>query len=674
MAKHKEDSNDEMFASLDLSNYKKLSSIEHCLARPSIYIGSMEFKGEREIERYNPSLDRPIYRDYDATFCDGLNTMFNELVNNSYDEYVRQKRRNAVIMDRISAIVNPETGKVAVWDNGGIPVVKHPEYDEWLPQMLFGNLRSGSNYVEDRGAVAGVNGVGASLVNVFSKQFTVITAFNGLKFTCTWHDNMSRHDEPFIEKCSKKEHFTYIEAYIDLARWQIGDEALTAIPNDTVDKWLSRCIEIAVMGCNEKKPLTVEWHNEASAQNYEFAFQHFWQYKDMWQGSEEYRGDENDNYSFEIGPSRHGVFESFALVNSIRCDYGTHMDFIANVVADYINEHLQSKHGIDITDKRGWKQQIFKQMSIMSMWHIPNASFDAQIKDKLATPTSKFGFNINISDKLKKYLASTAIVQNIVDEYRAKQEYEAHKARKRKQKEMDDKLTVKTKQFHVDKLVDASQKYSREECELFIIEGDSASQGIRSNRDAKTQGFYCLKGKSLGNTFYLNDEAIMKKEILTGLMMAIGLKFNQKATTKNLRFGRISILTDADVDGDSICAMLLLFFAKFWPELFDMGIIQHVVSPLIVATKGEEKLFFYTQEEFKQHEQTLVDAGYELDYKKGLAALTDEEFEDMMRNPIYEKFNMSDLAWQAFDAWFGSNSDLRKDLMGINRNVYWSGN
>ena len=104
---------------MDISRYRKLTDIEHIIQRPAIYIGNMEFTGEREVERYDPTLDRPIYREYNAVGCDSLNTMFNELINNAFDERVRglDEHRSQVV-DHISAIVCPATGKIAMWDRG----------------------------------------------------------------------------------------------------------------------------------------------------------------------------------------------------------------------------------------------------------------------------------------------------------------------------------------------------------------------------------------------------------------------------------------------------------------------------------------------------------------------------------------------------------------------------
>lgn len=654
-------------SAVNLSNFKKLSDVEHIRMKPGMYIGAMEFRPEQECELYRPEVnpDRPIHRVYDSVQSLGLNTMFKELIENSYDERARGIRRgDSMIVNRISVIVNQQTGKLAIWDNGGISVVMHPDYNEWLPQMIFGYLRSGSNFVADRGDLSGTNGLGASLVNVMSKSFKVITAKDGKQFEMTWYDGMSKHTEPKITKCKKSEHFTYVEAFLDLNMWEyVNAQPLDHIPNDTIDKWLSRSIEVAVMGCDVNNPLVVEWHNESTNENYEFKFKHFWEYKDLWEDTEEFRGDENEHYSFEIGPSRAGFFESFALVNSIRCDYGTHMDFIANVCADFIIDHIKAKYGFEPT-----KKEVFKHMSILSMWKIPNPEFDAQVKDRLATKTNKFGFPIMISDKLKKYLTKTTILERILTECKVKKQIEEEKQKAKEAKELNKKLEVKTKQFHVNKLVDATQKTNRYECELFIVEGDSASQGIRVNRNSLTQGFYCIRGKSIGNCYYDNPKKLIDKPEIAGLMQSLGLRFNEKADINKMRYGKISILTDADVDGYSISSLLQLFFYKFWPELFDMGVMYNVVTPIIICNNkktGEERKFYFYKDFNEAAHIFNGNKDWEVNHKKGLASLTAAEFADIMQQPVREQITSCDNAWDAINAWLGGDSSARKTLMGF---------
>ena len=339
------------------------------------------------------------------------------------------------------------------------------------------------------------------------------------------------------------------------------------------------------------------------------------------------------------------------------------MDFIANVCADFLISHIKNKYGFEPA-----KKDVFKHMSILSMWKIPNPEFDAQVKDKLATKTQKFGFPILISDKLKKYLTKTEILDRILMDCKIKKQIEEEKEKAKEAKELNKKLEVKTKQFHVNKLVDAAQKTNRNECMLFIVEGDSASQGIRVNRNALTQGFYCIRGKSIGNCYYDNPKKLIEKPEIAGLMQSLGLRFNEKADTRKLRYGKICILTDADVDGYSISSLLQLFFYKFWPELFDMGLVYNVVTPIIICNNrktGEERKFYFYDDYNKVADKFNGSKDWEVNHKKGLASLTSTEFEDSMSAPVLEQVVAKEDSWDAINAWLGGNAHVRKVLMGF---------
>jgi DNA topoisomerase-2 len=107
-------------------------------------------------------------------------------------------------------------------------------------------------------------------------------------------------------------------------------------------------------------------------------------------------------------------------------------------------------------------------------------------------------------------------------------------------------------------------------------------------------------------------------------MASLGLKLGEEP--KNLRYGRIYIYTDADPDGNSIAALLINFFNRFWPELFDQGRVYKVMTPLVVAKKGKESLSFYTNEEFEEWMTKTKSSSWDIEYKKGLAALENAEF------------------------------------------------
>jgi DNA topoisomerase-2 len=146
-------------------------------------------------------------------------------------------------------------------------------------------------------------------------------------------------------------------------------------------------------------------------------------------------------------------------------------------------------------------------------------------------------------------------------------------------------------------------------------------------------------------------------------MGSIGLKLGEDAV--NLRYGKIYIYTDADPDGNSIAAQLINFFAKYWPELFDNGMVYKVMTPLVVAKKGKESINFYTTQEFEKwtSKGNINPSTWNIEYKKGLAALEDEEYEQIIKNPYAIKIKLDKESKNTLQSWFGEDSQPRKDRL-----------
>ena len=132
---------------------------------------------------------------------------------------------------------------------------------------------------------------------------------------------------------------------------------------------------------------------------------------------------------------------------------------------------------------------------------------------------------------------------------------------------------------------------------------------------------------------------------------------------KDLRYGRILFYVDADVDGNSIAGLLLNFFYKYWPDMFDRRMIYKVETPIVVAipkSKTKKKILFYSQNEYNKWEEKADLKQWEIKYKKGLAALVDDEYQDIINSPKMTLITKDDMSADSLDIWFGKSSDLRK--------------
>jgi DNA gyrase/topoisomerase IV subunit B len=185
----------------------------------------------------------------------------------------------------------------------------------------------------------------------------------------------------------------------------------------------------------------------------------------------------------------------------------------------------------------------------------------------------------------------------------------------------------------------------------------SALSAVRKFRDPQSFGAFPLKGKFL-NVNELKPSDVIKNREVVDLMGSLGLRLGE--APENLRYGKIYIYTDADPDGDAIAALLINFFAKFWPELFTENRIFRIMTPIVVAQKGKQTMSFYTNTEYHKWFNEIDPKPWSIEYKKGLASLEDVEYNDIIRNPNTLLISSDKLFKQTLSEWFGGDSAPRK--------------
>ncbi len=602
--------------------YRKLSDVEHVLLRPGMYCGSIKprqedyhlLDGEKLVKRsvtYNPAFLK----------------IFDEIVSNSVDEHRRNPKLNEI---RIT--VDTATSTIKVWDNGGIPVVKHSEYDEWVPEMIFSNLKAGSNFNDDEERlVAGTNGVGSTLTNIFSTKFRIRTCDGKNAFEQTFSNNMRERTEAKIVKW--KQNFTEIFYVPDLPRF-----SLEGIDADHVEMMRRRCIDLAA--CNPK--LTVKFNDT------DYKFDKFSDYCKLYVDGVIY--EEAPRWKLGIAPSE-GSFTQVSFVNAVETkDGGTHVDYVAAQIVDWLREKVKKKHKLDLKPS-----ELRNHFFLFVQADIVNPAFSSQTKEKMITESKEFGSKFELSEKTLKAVLASEVVQRILDWAEQKA-----LADERKQLRELNKNLAKGK---VLKLIDAKARYGRGDCTLALFEGDSASSAFRKYRDPQRQGAFPLRGKFVNVTEMPATKIIQNQEV-KDILAATGLKMGEEP--KELRYGKILIYSDADPDGDSIAGLLINFFGRFWPELFDQGRVCRVMTPLVVAKRKGETLSFYTADDFIVWQGKQKDLSkWDVAYKKGLAALEDEEYREIIKNPNMFAIEADGSLKQTLDAWFGGDPAIRKiKIMG----------
>jgi DNA topoisomerase-2 len=596
-------------------NYQKLDEISHVLLRPGMYIGSIK---PHSSPKFVCDGDKMVSKE--ITFIPGFLKLFDEILMNSVDEFKRKGSKLNIIK------VTVKDNIITVWDNGGIPVLKHKEHKEWIPEMIFSNLRSGSNFddTENREG-SGTNGVGSSITNIYSKEFRISTCDGKNRFVQTYNNNMRKRTNPKITPSGRNH--TEISYEPDYEKFSLKN--LDATHFDLIKK---RTIDIA--GCN---PALKIYFNDVliNIKSFEDYIKYY---------TPEVFFETNKKWSIGVSLSEDG-FKQVSFVNSTETyDGGTHVDYVLNQIISKLREYFLKKHKTDVKPS-----EIKNHMSFFLNSVIINPAFSSQTKEKLITEVKDFGFTYDVPDSFINKILKSEIVESILDWIKKKQEADENKELRKLNKNLD-----KTK---IERLIDAKGK-DRSKCVLYIFEGLSAATFFRKLRDTQTMGAYTLKGKPL-NAMDLKPTQIMQDTEILGLMGAIGLKLGEEPL--GLRYGRIIITADADVDGSSITALLISFFHRFWPDLFEMNILFKAETPIVVATKGKESLSFYNTDEYNNWVKKGKNVkSYELSYKKGLAALSDVDAQEILSDPKLTKILKDKTSGEKLEVWFGKDSELRK--------------
>ena len=600
--------------------YQLLSEVEHVLKRPGMYIGSTKPHQSEEWLQNEDGKFEKIAVEYNPGFL----KLFDEIVSNSVDESKRNLNLNQIVVS-----ISPK-GEISVYDNGGIPVVMHSDLGIYIPEMIFSNLRAGSNFNDDEDrVVAGTNGVGSTLTNIFSLKFRIQTADGKNEYDQIFKNNMSDKSTPKIKPSDRN--FTQITYTVDLERF-----GMTEIDETHIRMIRKRLVDIAA--CNPN--LKVQFNKE------KFKFRTFKEYADLYTDNVIY--ERSENWEIAIAPSTNGSNQFISYVNSVETkDGGTHVNHLQWQITDKLRNLILKKHKVEIRPA-----EIRNHLMIFINCTIVNPAFSSQTKEKLITEPKDFGSMHTVSDKMIKSAFSSEIVASILDWIQRKAEAE-ERAQLRK-------LNKNLSTAKILKLIDAKSKGDRNECTLGIFEGESAISAVRQFRDAQTFGAFPLKGKFL-NVSELKNTEIIKSEEVVNLMGSLGLKLGEEPEA--LRYGKVLIYTDADPDGDAIASMLINFFDKYWPELFDQDRVYKVLTPLVVAKKGKEVLYFYSNDEYRTWENKTDVKKYNIEYKKGLASLEDDEYEEIIKNPRLLRIKNDKLYRESLKNWFGRDSAPRKEAL-----------
>jgi DNA topoisomerase-2 len=645
--------------------YQKKTDKEHILDAPDTYIGSIEM-GEQNVNVMSSELS--ITNITSNNIIDGLYKIYDEAVVNSRDHATRTKGLKGNGNHAVSYIdigITEEGVITIINDGNGIDVAEHPEHKLWIPEMIFGHLRTSTNYDKsEKKIVGGKNGFGVKLVFIWSEWGMVETVDHTrkLKYTQYFKENLDIIEKPKITKCTTKP-YTKITFKPDYKRFGVK-----GLSTDMFTLFKRRVYDIAAV---TDKTVKVKFNSQV------VPIKNFAQYVDLYIGNDKEKvprtGEEFDRWEYIVAVNHSDEFKQVSFVNGIYTSKGgKHVEYITNQIVKKLCSYINAKKKIDVKPSA-----IKEQLSVFLKCDIENPSFDSQTKDYMNTPSSKFGSSCTVSDKLVEKLAKSGVMQTACAISDAKDNKQAKKTDGSKSK------TIRG----IPKLVDANFAGTKKasSCSLIFCEGDSAKAGIMSGlskEDRNYFGIYPLKGKLFNVRGEKRDKISDNKEI-SEIKQILGLVTGKSYKTRQdvdrcLRYGKVIFMTDQDLDGSHIKGLGINLFESEWPDLTNVpNFIAFMNTPILKATTGTGKnqitKLFYNDGEFNKWCETNDKSKYQIKYYKGLGTSTGKEFKEYFQEKKFVNFtHTGEVSSDSLDMAFNKKRpDDRKDwLKKFDRNNY----
>lgn len=620
--------------SYSAESIKVLEGLEGVRKRPAMYIGS--------------------------TGKEGLHHLIYEVVDNSVDEAL------AGFCKKILVTLNKD-GSVTVEDDGrGIPVDMHPQLKIPAVQVALTKLHAGGKFDKKSYQISGgLHGVGVSCVNALSKKLIIEIKRDGKIYT----QEYSRGNPKNKLKVSGS--YKGDNSGTTITFWP--DEEIFSTLEFDYKVLETRFREITFLNAGLKINLVDEGKNKTEEFYAAGGLIEFVKWvnksKEVLNPKPIYFKREEDNTVVEIAIQYNSSYNEniYGFVNTINTvEGGTHVSGFKTALTRVINDYGKKKNLLKNGDSLTGDDVREGLTAIVSV-KIPEPQFEGQTKTKLGNSEIKGFVDSIVTTALSEFFEENPSIARKI----AQKALDSAKARLAAKKAKD--LVRRKNAFSVGglpgKLADCSSKKT-EDTELYLVEGESAGGSAKMARSKEYQAILGLKGKIL-NVEKANPSKALSSEEIANMITAIGTGVGESFDISRLRYNKVIIMTDADVDGEHIKTLLLTFFYRFMPDLIQEGHIYAAMPPLYRIRKGQKDNYVYSDDELEKFRKNLGVSEGGVTRFKGLGEMSSDQLWETTMNPKTRKLKkiyVEDAveADQVFSMLMGDDVQARKEFIQEN--------
>lgn len=632
MAKQKNNSQNSSYEAKDIY---VLEGLEPVRKRPGMYIGS--------------------------TGAEGLHHLIWECVDNSIDEAMAGHAKNV----KVEIFKN---NRVAVTDDGrGIPVDIHPQTKKSALETVMTTLHAGGKFGGESYKVSGgLHGVGVSVVCALSEWMKAEVCRDGELYVQEYERGIPKYKVKKAGKCKRtgtKVIFDPDEKIFSKVEFDLKK----IVDHLRQQAYLTKGVKIEIVDERGEAPFYYGFYFDGGLNS----FIHYLVRKaSAIQEQPFYVQKENENIEVEA------VFlytddienEEVSFANNIYTpDGGTHLTGFRSALTRTLNDYARKENYLKNTEDNLTGDDVREGLIAAVSIRIREPQFEGQTKARLGNPEARTAVETVIAEGLKEFLERySADARRIIEKNLL-----AAKARKAAKAAKDTVLRKGAFEGLTlpGKLADCSSRKS-EESELFIVEGDSAGGSAKSGRDRRTQAILPLKGKILNVEKARVDKMLLNKEIRS-LVIALGTAISDNFDINKLRYHKVILMTDADVDGAHIRTLLLTLFYRYFSKIIEGGYLYIAQPPLYRLQKGKEVKYVYSDEERNKILKIMSDAsggGVNIQRYKGLGEMNPSQLWETTMDPsvrLLKQVNVEDAveADKLFDVLMGEAVEPRKNFI-----------